>query len=234
MPAEPSTPPTGRTPLPVVQLEAAGGRGPRATADARVTVGGRPLHLRITVPTGPAHVWELLPVFQGLTDAVVGVAEQNAIAEGQHVSCQKGCGACCRQLVPVAAVEARALARLVAALPEPRQAQVRGRFAEVVRRLGAAGLLGRLRDPGPESGEQLRPLGLDYFLQGVACPFLEDESCSIHRDRPLACREYLVTSPAAECARPTPEAVRCVPLPARASDALRAVDREAPAGAAGW
>jgi hypothetical protein len=33
-----------------------------------------------------------------------------------------------------------------------------------------------------------------YFLQGVACPFLEAESCGIHPDRPLACREYLVTS----------------------------------------
>jgi Fe-S-cluster containining protein len=176
----------------------------------------------------------LLPVFQGLTDLVVGVAEREAARQGQCVSCRKGCGACCRQLVPVSAVEARALARFVAELPAPRRLQVQERFGEAVRRLDAAGLLTRLRHPRQELGRQLRPLGLDYFRQGVACPFLEDESCSIHRDRPLACREYLVTSPAAECARPTPERVHCLPLPARASDALRSLDREASADEAAW
>lgn len=56
-------------------------------------------------------------------------------------------------------------------------------------------------------------LGRDYFALGVPCPFLEDESCSIHPERPLVCREYLVTSPAEHCARPTPGAVEGVDLP---------------------
>ncbi len=43
-----------------------------------------------------------------------------------------------------------------------------------------------------------------YFHLGIACPFLEDESCSIHADRPISCREYLVTSPAVNCADPKP------------------------------
>ena len=36
------------------------------------------------------------------------------------------------------------------------------------------------------------------------------ESCSIHADRPLVCREYLVTSPAANCAQPTEENIKRV------------------------
>ena len=48
---------------------------------------------------------------------------------------------------------------------------------------------------------------------GVPCPFLEDESCSIHPERPLVCREYLVTSPAALCAGPTQEGVTPVAVP---------------------
>jgi hypothetical protein len=54
---------------------------------------------------------------------------------------------------------------------------------------------------------------------GIPCPFLEEESCSIHPDRPIPCREYLVTSPAVECARPTAETVHCVPLPMKVSRA---------------
>lgn len=56
-------------------------------------------------------------------------------------------------------------------------------------------------------------MGRDYFALGVPCPFLEDESCSIHPERPLTCREYLVTSPAEHCAKPTPVAVEGVHLP---------------------
>lgn len=48
---------------------------------------------------------------------------------------------------------------------------------------------------------------------GVACPFLEKESCSIHRDRPLVCREYLVTSPPAACAEPGSGQIRQVNIP---------------------
>ncbi|MEZ5279133.1 MAG: hypothetical protein R2770_01565 [Acidimicrobiales bacterium] len=36
----------------------------------------------------------------------------------------------------------------------------------------------------------------------VACPLLDDGVCSIRPDRPLACREYLVTSDPKHCAPP--------------------------------
>jgi hypothetical protein len=42
---------------------------------------------------------------------------------------------------------------------------------------------------------------------------LEDESCSIYADRPLVCREYLVTSPAANCWEPTSDAIEKVDIP---------------------
>ena len=43
----------------------------------------------------------------------------------------------------------------------------------------------------------MRILGREYFQLGIPCPFLEEESCSIYHDRPITCREYLVTSPPA-------------------------------------
>jgi Fe-S-cluster containining protein len=70
---------------------------------------------------------------------------------------------------------------------------------------------------------------LRYFAQGIPCPFLEEESCSIHADRPTACREYLVTSPAENCSRPTPETVEMVPVPLKVWTALSRFD-EVPAG----
>jgi hypothetical protein len=121
--------------------------------------------------------------------------------------------------VPVAPAEARALARLVEAMPEPRRSRVRDRFDRALDSLNATGVLDRL-DQDPDSRHAV---GMDYFRAGVACPFLEDEACSIHPDRPMACREFLVTSPPAHCADPS-SAVETLPLEAAPSVALLKAD----------
>jgi Fe-S-cluster containining protein len=195
------------------------------TAQIELRIGGRPLRLSLDVPTGAARRRTMLPVFRQVTDAVVEMGVRQAEERGERVSCRKGCGACCRQLVPVSEPEAHALRELVLSLPATRRAQVLDRFAAARRRLQEAGVLDRLLDALPREGRRAavdnRALGLDYFRLGIACPFLEDEACSIHADRPLACREYLVTSPAANCAAPSAEAVRMVPLTGSPSHALR-------------
>jgi NADH:ubiquinone oxidoreductase subunit D len=56
------------------------------------------------------------------------LAEENARASGATVSCKKGCGACCRQLVPVSEIEARQLKELVEQMPEPRRSEIWARF----------------------------------------------------------------------------------------------------------
>jgi hypothetical protein len=70
-----------------------------------------------------------------------------------------------------------------------------------------------------------RELSVAYFALGIPCPFLEEESCSIHPDRPLVCREYLVTSPAELCSGPVQEGVTPVAVP-KFSLAARALQDE--------
>jgi Fe-S-cluster containining protein len=191
-----------------------------ATATIEFTVSGVPIHAEITVPTGPTRPSALLPMFNELAETIVRVGVDAAESRGERVSCQKGCGACCRQLVPISEIEATRLGEVIRELPEARRRQVLSRFQEGRRRLQDAGLLEKLNDPEQFTDGELRSLGLEYFRLGIACPFLEDESCSIYQDRPLACREYLVTSPAAHCAEPTAETVHCVPIPAKVSKAV--------------
>jgi Fe-S-cluster containining protein len=193
---------------------------PTATIELMIKVADRPLHLRVTLPTGPARPRVMLPVFREVTDALVGVAEEQIASRGLAISCRKGCGACCRQLVPIAQMEAHYLLELVENMPPDRQNVIRSRFAAAKVQLDAAGLWEPLEHPERFADSELETLGVRYFAQGIACPFLEDESCSIHRDRPLACREYLVTSPAAACARPESETIDPVELPARVSKAV--------------
>lgn len=209
-----------------VRLQAAAEARETETASAKMTVGGQPLDLEITAPTGATSTKDLLPIFQGFTNAVVDIAVEAAERQGFEVSCRKGCAACCRQLVPVSPGEARALVRLVETLPEPHRSHVRERFESAVEKLDAAGVLDAFRREAKISSDQFKSLGLDYFDQAVACPFLEEESCSIYSDRPLSCREYLVTSPAEECSRPNAATIRTAPLAALQARALQAMERE--------
>jgi Fe-S-cluster containining protein len=197
---------------------------------AQVTLSGPDWEIRtaMSVPAGPTRLVELLPLARSFADAVMSSAAKLVAEQGKQISCRKGCGACCRQLVPIAEVEARHIGHLVNGLQEPRRTEVRGRFAEARRRLEEAGLLEKLLHPERWDAGERQSLGLAYFRQGIPCPFLEEEACSIYADRPIACREYLVTSPAENCARPTPETVEKVKPPLQVWTALARLDRTIP------
>ena len=182
------------------------------------------LELELEVPPGLARVDQLLPMARALTEQIVDLTVIQVEEEGRKISCRAGCGACCRQLVPIAEAEARGVRDLVASLPEPRRSQVKARFAEALLRLDAAGLLAPLRARADWDNARRREIGLAYFRQGVPCPFLEDESCSIHPERPLACREYLVTSPPEHCADPRVGHVEGVKMPASVWTAVARLD----------
>ncbi len=167
----------------------------------------------ITVPNAAVPAAEVVPALQGLVNAVVEAAEM-----GKAISCRKGCGACCRQLVPVSRTEGERLLQLVEAMPDERRETLKARFAAAEAAIEAAGLKER-------QGRSDRELSTAYFALGVPCPFLEDESCSIHPERPLVCREYLVTSPAELCAGPKQEGVTPVAVP-KVSMAARGLQDE--------
>ncbi len=197
---------------------------PLVNATAELMIAGKKMRLEMPVPSGPARLTDMLPFFRYITNSFVDLAEENARESGATVSCKKGCGACCRQLVPVSEIEAQQLMNLVEDMPEPRKSEIRARFERARQLLQEAGLLKSLLEPNRIGEEAIVPLGLEYFRQGIACPFLEDESCSIHAERPLACREYLVVSPAEHCAKPTAESVKPVRMVVHVAKAVRGMN----------
>ena len=189
---------------------------------------GEPLDLTVTVPAGPVKPYRMLPAFQQMANTVVDKAVRATEAAGEPISCKKGCGACCRQVVPLAEIEAHQIAALVEQLPEPERSEVKQRFDTAYAHFAAVGWFDRLGALAKPSREDLVRIGLDYFDEGVACPFLVDESCSIHPDRPVACREYLVTSPAEQCSRPSKHSVKVLDLALKPSKPLMRLGQERP------
>jgi Fe-S-cluster containining protein len=193
----------------------------RPVLDFELRVGERSIQAKARLPAGEVRMVELLPILRKFNDAIIGAAVEDAREEGRTVSCCAGCGACCRQVVPISEHEALALLEWVEGLPADQQAFIRSRFEAAVAQLDAKGMLERTRQStGNRDREESVRIALDYFRAGVACPFLVNESCSIHPIRPMKCREYLVTSPAKNCQQPSPESIAMVNLPTTFSKVL--------------
>ena len=192
---------------------------PQSTATLRLKVGDLTVVHEVRAPAAAVRAIDVVPALQRLVNAVVDAAEHKDVAAGHAVSCRKGCGACCRQLVPVSRTEGEHLLALLKQMPPARRERLRQRFAAAEQAIERAGL----KDRG---GRSDRELSVAYFAMRVPCPFLEEESCSIHPDRPLVCREYLVTSPAELCAGPAQEGVAPVAVP-KVSMAARKLEDDA-------
>lgn len=219
MPPDPSYPPEPST----------------VNASFTLPIGNASLNASVQLPTGRTTFTQLLPIIQNLENAIVERVGDDAGKLGRPISCRAGCGACCRQMVPVSIFEAEALSNWLATLPEDRRAVLYDRFHRALSALSDAGVINAILDEkwllDEESGTQL---AVDYFHAGVPCPFLENESCSIHPMRPLSCREYLVTSSPELCKDPSVNQISGVRLPLRLSRAVYLLGQQLTKDRRGW
>lgn len=193
----------------------------------RLPIWGGQREIDLPVPGGQGSLLTVLPAARKLTYEMMRLSEEREAAEGRRVSCKAGCGACCRQLVPISLVEAKSLATTVEKLPPARREAIKRRFQAALARLEGAGLLlAKSKEPrtallsdAAEGESTWEDASRRYFDLQIACPFLENESCGIYEDRPLICREYLVTSDPALC-NSIDAGASAVPRPAFPSRAM--------------
>lgn len=193
------------------------------TGRVTLRIGGAPLDLEMTVPAQPVKPHRMLPIFHKMSDAFADIGVQAAEHSGDSVTCKPGCTACCHQAVPVSEAEAYYFADLVNAMPEPRRAEIRDRFAANLEYFRSSGWFDQLRSGKGRTWEGAEQLVLDYFREQLPCPFLENSMCSIYENRPIACREYLAVSDPKNCSSPTAEGVKLVQLPIKPSAILKKI-----------
>jgi Fe-S-cluster containining protein len=178
----------------------------------------------VEVPTALIPVTAIVPLARHLSSQAQTFESQQAVSAGNTISCTKGCAACCRMLVPVSVPEAFLLYDLSQSLP-PAEAERLNRQRQNTRvTLERGHLWTQLMEIAewstPLSDEQLDPINRDYFGLHVPCLFLENECCSIYDDRPSACRELHVTSPAEWCQEFDRKPVTPLPVMLRGSTIL--------------
>lgn len=190
-----------------------------AIQKVHLTTPDGPLRGQVQIDTGPMRLADLVPTAQELTSVMGDRAIRRSEKLGFKLSCGPGCAACCRQMVPISPPEAYALADLLDRLDPIARAGLMGKFEKIEAHLVKLEMVDRLLDPKILS-DPATALNRTYFALQMPCPFLRDEMCSIHAERPVACRDYNVTSPAAWCRDPWTFSVDVIPMPMPLSVAL--------------
>jgi Fe-S-cluster containining protein len=187
------------------------------------TPAGR-LTTAVDVPTAFVPVTAIVPLMRRLGEEAQALEETRSSEIGNVRSCQKGCAACCRMLVPLSPPEAFAVREFVRALPTEQQDRIAARLAEARSILLTHGLWNQLTELAESSqkpdDDLLEPINQAYYALRMPCPFLEDNLCSIYSERPAACRELLVTSPAELCQDMAMNPVVPIPVPVRIGPVL--------------
>lgn len=189
------------------------------TATITVKISGEVVKLNISIPDKQTTQDVILPLFWQISQIEEDIAIKNIQQEGRQISCKAGCGACCSQFVPVTPIEVQNIDKYVSQLPKKQRQKIRKRFTKAIEIFKEKGLLERLLNFSSQN-ENLQEFGMAYFYLGIACPYLDNGSCSIHQVRPLSCRKYLVTSPSSCCKKPTPENIKMVSIPGQLSNTL--------------
>ncbi len=194
------------------------------SASTELLIGNQKLKLRLVVPLDDVPPESLLPTLHELSSLIVDGVVEKVEKQGAKITCKKGCGACCRQHVPISPAEARLMAEIVENMPEEGRSSIKKRFEQAVERLRESGIMDNAINYHQLSEMETAAMVKGYFELGIACPFLENESCSIYPFRPLICREYMVISPVSHCAKLEEEHIKRPKLPVSVADTFSGMD----------
>ena len=198
---------------------------PMEQIDLALKVPSGELEARVSIPTGFVPITSIVPVLRGLGEKAQSMEVSHTRKMGRTISCQKGCSACCQRImVPVSPPEAFALSEVLEHLPDEHRMRVKSRLTTILQRLKESSVFSSVMElaesPRQQSEEDLDSINRAYYALGLPCVFLEDDACSIYENRPAACREFLVSSPAKLCQDMVNNPIRQLPVPLRGGTVL--------------
>jgi len=195
----------------------------RKHVDFQIDLSCRVLNFTISYADRPLKLSDLVPMARALCTKVVNAAAEISTDRGRRITCSKGCTYGWRYLAPLSPAEAFRIRDEILVMPVNRRRHylrsmmIRARYILNHRQ--------RLQEPEEASGltsqqNSLRNISEWYSSLKLECPFLSDQQCSIHPLRPLACREYLVSSPASLCHFTSPAMPQVIQLPISVAEVL--------------
>jgi len=178
-------------------------RSGATTLSLELDILGEPVCFDIKVENRPVRLPDIAPLAQTLSTRLATATLDRLFARGEYVPCSKGCSACCSSyLVPLSVPEAFRLVEELSAMPVSQGRTLTQSSLDaakiVLDHMPKDFEMGESTEPNNGS-IQLKQLSDWYAGLGLACPFLSDNICVTYEQRPIACREHMVTSSARSC-----------------------------------
>jgi len=185
-----------------------------------ISVTDRILHCSIRMVSRPVPLSELVPMACQLSQLIIDASSRRIEESDGRIACRKGCAACCSYLIPISPAEAYHLRDEIFKMPQLEQRTLFRSCQHTTRQLVDHRIPDALFSPTQEHEERLDILSDWYRDMKLPCPFLVNHTCCIYDFRPLACREYFVTSHPSLCRPESTEKATRVPMPLRIAEVL--------------
>jgi len=183
---------------------------------------GEPACLDLKVTDGPARLADIAPLSRTISTKLALATLNRLSSRGQRVPCRKGCSACCNYLVPLSVPEAFRIAEELSAMPAIESRTLVQSSLDTSRIiLDRSPEYFEMREPAEaNNGIRSEQLGNWYAGLGIACPFLSDGLCLTYEQRPIACREHVVTNSAVSCDAASKDEPNVVRMPVSVLECL--------------
>ena len=162
---------------------------------------GELVHFRMGVVEGQARLADIVPAARKLSTKLVLAVLSKLSKDGKFVPCRKGCSACCNYLIPLSVPEVFRLWQEVLTMPPARGRAIVQSCLEAAKKI-LNNMPENLETNDPtKTNVQIEASRLSKWYSGLelSCPFLSDGRCTIYQQRPMACREHIVTGSVLLC-----------------------------------
>jgi Fe-S-cluster containining protein len=186
-----------------------------------IEAAGKNIPFAINVMNDQATLSDIVQPARKLSNEVVLAHQEQIEQKGQKVPCKKGCCSCCSSLIPMSVPEVFRMREDFMEMPnEKSSVLLRNCIQSAQQILKKSRNRACLKDFAEKGKDKTNQISDWYGELGIVCPFLSGGICSIYEERPLACREHIVTEISTSCKKDSKSKPKVVPMQVSVLEAL--------------
>lgn len=185
--------------------------------ESTIATPGKPLHLRIGIIDGPATLSDIVSLARSISDEQCLTVIDHLETNGQCVQCSKGCFACCGYLVTLSLPEVFRMQKELSAMGAGRYVSILYSCLDSSKKILDIDVL---EEYNINEKPEMTQISKWYAELDLSCPFLSNGLCGIYEQRPLACREHMVTTSPQSCINNEMNTTEIVDMPVSILEAL--------------
>ncbi|HAL45256.1 MAG: hypothetical protein A2Y12_11195 [Planctomycetes bacterium GWF2_42_9] len=186
-----------------------------------IQAAGKDIPFAINIMNDEATLSDIVQPARKLSNEVVLAHQEQIELKGQKVPCKKGCCSCCSSLIPMSVPEVFRLLEDFLEMPnEKSNSLLRNCIQSAQQILNKTRQNECLKNFAEKGKDKTNQISDWYGELGIVCPFLTDGICSIYEERPLACREHIVSDTSTSCKKNSKSKPKVVPMQVSVLEAL--------------